>query len=637
MQFFPADIFGSAAGLSSKSLGSGFGVAGASGFGGTGGSSSFQDVFGSLAAFNENNTTGVPLTTRSTRDDRSFFKSDEYAHLKNKLVELGVSEKIAEEYFGYMSAAKGSPSIGQMRSSVHDLLGSRLTAGLDKQEFVQLSATLGKLGFSNDEIKDFERMMHQGDSLGMLKMIGEKVTTLAESGKTAEIGKEELDLIIKACDIHADYREPVLSAWQGFGLAEDAMLVLDGKAFNRLFGSTVASLEKRGLELAKLADCLDEAIESMLEYRAAKSNEPVADTRGNARTERAETMAKILATLLDEESEEPEENSTSHLMDGEKSGKSRNRESIAASFADNKMTPKAVREEREAEARAGIRGEAPGDEAAEPRASASSAGQAVAGRVINAGTADKPNAADPEANARPEAQAGRAAPETTPRETAPTGDGKPRQDLAGRQNRGGASGGEADTARAAFSAKVQEAPGVVLGVFGQTENSSASGQAARSAKTEIYHERIFEQIERGIVRNAGDGSRQIVLRLDPPELGKLTLSLTMAQGEVKALIRTESAAVTQAVSEQLAQLRQSLEEQGFKVSGLDVETRSQSHAGTDQWSGAEQHNQEREMLEQSRFLRLARSRAKEGATLAQSMQNVEQPASISASGLHIIA
>jgi flagellar hook-length control protein FliK len=177
-------------------------------------------------------------------------------------------------------------------------------------------------------------------------------------------------------------------------------------------------------------------------------------------------------------------------------------------------------------------------------------------------------------------------------------------------------------------------------MFGQPEISSSSVQTAeanQAAKAEIYQGRIFEQVERGIIKNATDGSKQIVLRLDPPELGKLTLSLTVAQGEVKALIRTESTATTQMISEQLAQLKHSLEEQGFKVSSLEVETRTQSHAGTDTWTGAEQHNQEQQVLEQARFLRLSRVRAKNDDVLAQRMQHVEHPASISASGLHIIA
>lgn len=588
MQFLPTDIFGQASGLSSGKFGSAADASNIFGTGANDGNSSFRDVFASLSAFNENNTPGVSLTTRSTRDDTSFFKSDEYAHLKGKLTELGVAEDTVNEYFAYLSVTKGSPGIAVMRSAVSELQDSRLTAGPDKQEFTQISATLSKLGFSNEEISAFEQMMHRGDSLGMLKKLKEKVEALAESGTEVEIDKDELDLLIKACDIsHANYSESVLAAWESFGLDDGEKITLNENTFNKLFGTTIAALETRESELCNLAANIDAAIESMLEYRSTKNREAVADMRGNALTERSETMARILATMINEENEEREENSTSHLMDDRKSGKSNNRESIAASLADDRMTSKAVREERRAEAQTGLRSE---------------------------------NSAQ--------------AAENAPREPLASHGENSRHDMSqGQKGQNAETGAD----KAAFSAKVREEAGVVFSMFGQTENSSTSAQSAQTAKTEMYHERIFDQIERGIIKNASDGSKQIVMRLDPPELGKLTLSLTVAQGEVKALIRTESTATTQVVSEQLAQLKQSLEEQGFKVSSLEVETRSQSHAGSENWNGAEQHNQEREMLEQARFLRLARTRAKEGSVLAQSMQHIEQPASISASGLHIIA
>jgi flagellar hook-length control protein FliK len=169
----------------------------------------------------------------------------------------------------------------------------------------------------------------------------------------------------------------------------------------------------------------------------------------------------------------------------------------------------------------------------------------------------------------------------------------------------------------------------------QAENSAAGTE---TAKLSLQHrQEIFEQVENGLVRSLHDGGKQIILRLDPPELGKMILSLTVAQGEVRAVIRAESPAAAQAVSEQLAQLKASLEEQGFKVSSLEVETRTPSHAGTEHWDGAEQHNQRQELREQAGFLRLAQFRGREAETLVRTVQSEEQAASYSASGLHIIA
>ena len=649
MQFFPSDIFSAAFGTATGGLQQfgnspdSFAVLAPSAPKPSGKASGFKDIFDKLSAYNENNNTGaVPLTTASTRDKKSLFNSEDFKVLKGKLQELGVSEEVIDQYFVYMSAVHTNPTIGNMRASAQALLEGTSLEGLTKQEFVQFSSMLSKMDFSNDEIKEIEELMHKGNGHGILEKIKEKLQAFAKENKDVELSREDLDVLLKACNIHANLREPILKALESLDtleLSEDGMIKFNTKSFDLLFDTTLAKLEKLDLELRELSGKLNEAIESMLSAKKQRPEEPVSDVRGSALASRSETMAKILATLINEE--DKEENSTSHLIEDKGAAKTVRKESILASLADDKMTSKSVKEERQAEARAELRGEK-----AEPQNAAFAASSTIKG--VRPEAASRENTARSLKDVRPEA----ASRENAERSLADlplhdesasrpndgrNDDGKHKGNLFSGQQ---PNGPDADAAKAAFSAKVREDGGVVFSVFNQTENSSAAGQsnqANQSAKTDMYNERIFDQIERGIVKNATDGSKQIVLRLDPPELGKLTLSLTVAQGEVKAVIRTESTATTQVVSEQLAQLKQSLEEQGFKVSSLEVETRAESHAGTDNWNGAEQHNQEQQLLEQTRFLRLSRVRAKEGDALAQSVQHVESTASISASGLHIIA
>lgn len=586
MQFFPADIFGATGAFPADQLGGKLKTVDAPG---AKNGSSFEDVFANVSAYNELNTPGTPLTSRSTRDDNSYFKSDDFKALKDELVELGVAEKVVDEYFAYLAAAKPDPTIGSLKAAVGEMIGARQTADLSKQEFIQLSTMLNKLGFDQSEIAEIENLMHNGEGLQILKKIKNKLGELDKEGKGVEIGEAELELLMKACDLYADQRKTARDTLINAKLLDEGKLLLNRETFGKLFDTTIAGLEQRQAQLAGLAENIDAAVKAMLEYKKTKSDEPVADMRGSALTERSERMARILATLLNEGEDDADQSSTGHLMNDKNADKPLRQGSIQAALADDRMTGKAVKDERAAATRAGMRGEADGRE-----------------------------------------EAGRAATEGSPRESQSHGD-KARQDLfGGRQGHNGAD-------MSALGAKVREDAGLVFSAFGQTAENSAAGRNLPTAGTDAYNDRIFEQIERGIIKNATDGSKQLILRLDPPELGKLILSLTVAQGEVKAVIRTESAATTQVVGEQLAQLKQSLEEQGFKVSSLEVETRAQSHAGTDQWSGAERHNQERELLEQSRFLRLTRNRAKEGDALARSVQNVDRPASISATGLHIIA
>lgn len=188
--------------------------------------------------------------------------------------------------------------------------------------------------------------------------------------------------------------------------------------------------------------------------------------------------------------------------------------------------------------------------------------------------------------------------------------------------------------KAVFAARVDSVSGPL---FTQPEQSAPSGQAQAAGQGARHDARIFEQVQQGILRNAMDGSSNITLRLDPPELGKLTLSLTVLNGEIKALIRTDKVETTSAVSEQLSQLKASLEEQGFKVASLEVETRPQNATDHNEWNGAEQHNMEQEAREKARLLQLNRSRAEGGSVLARNLQLDAHQATIAEQGLHIIA
>jgi flagellar hook-length control protein FliK len=55
------------------------------------------------------------------------------------------------------------------------------------------------------------------------------------------------------------------------------------------------------------------------------------------------------------------------------------------------------------------------------------------------------------------------------------------------------------------------------------------------------------------------------------------------------------------VSEQIAHLRESLEQQGLRVTRLEVQTQSEQQFGAGSWQGAEGHNQAWEQLRRSGF------------------------------------
>ncbi len=150
-------------------------------------------------------------------------------------------------------------------------------------------------------------------------------------------------------------------------------------------------------------------------------------------------------------------------------------------------------------------------------------------------------------------------------------------------------------------------------------------------------EDMLGQVQSGLLRQLHDGSRQITLRLDPAELGQLTIMLTVNKGEVKAIFQADNEVAASALSEQMSQLKATLEEQGLKVADLEVQTKLADDPSRQQWAGSDAFNREREMREQARMARLARLRQEAGEGLAQDMHNISKQEKIALTGLHIIA
>ena len=77
-----------------------------------------------------------------------------------------------------------------------------------------------------------------------------------------------------------------------------------------------------------------------------------------------------------------------------------------------------------------------------------------------------------------------------------------------------------------------------------------------------------------------DGGGQVRLRLHPPELGSLQVTLRMDAQQVSALIEVEHPAAREVLLTNLPQLQSQLAEQGLSVSSFDVQVVDQN-----QWSG----------------------------------------------------
>ncbi|GFM35377.1 flagellar hook-length control protein FliK [Desulfovibrio psychrotolerans] len=169
----------------------------------------------------------------------------------------------------------------------------------------------------------------------------------------------------------------------------------------------------------------------------------------------------------------------------------------------------------------------------------------------------------------------------------------------------------------------------------QSGNTTFSPNAAAAKAAD---QRLFEQIENGMLKTMRDGARQITMQLTPEDLGKLTIILSVKNNEVNAVIRPESAEAAKAINDQLHQLKASLENQGLKVDNIDVQTSLQNNLSGNGWQSAADHNAHQEMTRKFLNQRRLHALRAEGDGLAREMQIADETErSSSRTGLDIIA
>jgi flagellar hook-length control protein FliK len=149
----------------------------------------------------------------------------------------------------------------------------------------------------------------------------------------------------------------------------------------------------------------------------------------------------------------------------------------------------------------------------------------------------------------------------------------------------------------------------------------------------------LEQIERAFLTAGKNGVQRLEVALNPVELGSITVILTSRGSGVSALIQPDRAETSALILQQVEQIRAQLENQGFRVEKVEVQTQLADHNGPD-WQGADQYNSSRDLQARNRELEYLRRLGRSGtgsSSLAQDMQLPGHEATIAGQGLHLIA
>lgn len=180
--------------------------------------------------------------------------------------------------------------------------------------------------------------------------------------------------------------------------------------------------------------------------------------------------------------------------------------------------------------------------------------------------------------------------------------------------------------------KIPETEGAFTAQPNAASSLNTSGSAAKTRSAEVYR-----QVEAGAFRDLGQGNKQLVIRLDPPDLGQVSVVLQVRGKEVQAVLRTNNQEASQALADQLGQLRSQLESQGLRVSRLEVQTQLADSQTDSQWQGAEQHNRYQENRELAMTAQRLRSLGRVESTLAQDVQTSHHKENISLTGVDVFA
>ena len=88
-------------------------------------------------------------------------------------------------------------------------------------------------------------------------------------------------------------------------------------------------------------------------------------------------------------------------------------------------------------------------------------------------------------------------------------------------------------------------------------------QAARPLPATIMQQQVFDQISKGVLRGVQEGEHHLVLKLQPPELGKVKVDLLVHDDQVTVSFSMENSKVKEALEGSMQQFRDNLEQRGF--------------------------------------------------------------------------
>lgn len=195
--------------------------------------------------------------------------------------------------------------------------------------------------------------------------------------------------------------------------------------------------------------------------------------------------------------------------------------------------------------------------------------------------------------------------------------------------------GRANAAAYAASQAAQNAQGI-QNISADVQDVATVAPIARQAA---------QQVEQGMLSTLKGGGTRLDLQLNPQELGSINVTLSVRNGEVSAIIRSEKSETAEMINRQVDAIRTNLEQQGVKVDKVEVRQETHQEQNSTTWQDFNQHNAQQE--EDARREELARlknlatirnsSSGAEISTLEQPVHSLGHTARYATSNLNVVA
>lgn len=566
------------------------------------------DVVSRLIAYKTGKSEGKSglkdvINLKMTRED--------FAALKKDLRKAGLSEEELRSLSDKIDS-EGGLTWGAFVAVLSERVGSLGKIGsvnVTPTQERDLLSFFGKLGFQPDEAGGLVDELKAGNTSKVWKAVGSKLASLPADA-TIELTSGELSALSAAVKLSSEGTARLAALLGGANQATVSPSQL-ATVLNALANEISADVNNAALSAQSLFDTVEEALADATS-RSATSTQADARFDNDARTNRVLADAQRRERAREEAAKDGAKNTDAKADKGHAArvldetpptNAARLATQVAAAQSDAKQPKNAEERTKSPEAKA---------EGKDAAAKAEKA--AVEARLSSKGLADGKDAKN-------DAKGGKNAMAEGKSDGAKAFDalmGKVRVQTTGTAD------ARADLAAAAQTAQPQ-AP-----------NLDALGETVARMNQSVPS-RMMDQVQSGVLKNLGQGTKQLTLQLEPAELGRVHMVMQSKDGEVSIMLRAETKDAGHMLTEQLSHLRTHLEQQGVKVARMEVQTQLQGQNQGNAWYGENQHNMSQEQknfVERRGIWRMLRN---EGMSMAQEMQIDPQTAGIARDGLYVVA